>query len=154
MVWRQMLGLIPSSINYCKFLGKLLIQFSYLQNKGITIALSLSSYEMIHINNTFGTLFALQSKLSKCYLLIWCCISLNAHNSSEITRKWSDSGKVILLSRNGEEPALKSRLFLLHNTASQCQSNDSQPVNHTATLEIVYIEKHTQKPHTEKPASL
>ena len=45
MVWRQMLGLIPSSINYCKFLGKLLIQLSYLQNKGITIALSLSSYE-------------------------------------------------------------------------------------------------------------
>ena len=30
MVWRQMLGFIPSSISYCKFLGKLLIQFSYL----------------------------------------------------------------------------------------------------------------------------
>ena len=30
MVWRQMPGFIPSSISYCKFLGKLLIPFSYL----------------------------------------------------------------------------------------------------------------------------
>lgn len=99
---------------------------------------------MIHINNTFGTLFALQGKLRKCYLFILCCISLNAHNSSEITRKWSDSGKVILLSRNGEEPALKSRL-VLHNTASQCQNSDSQLVNHTEMLEITHTEKNTQK---------
>ena len=53
-----------------------------------------------------------------------------------------------MLSRNGEEPALKTRL-VLHSTDRQCQNNDSQLVNHTAMLEIAYTEKHTQNPHTE-----